>query len=290
MKKIVLIISLLILLVVAAQATNRALLIGIGQYAPNTGWKTIHGDADIALLKPRLEKRGFNVSTLINEEATREAMVKALYCLLEECELGDKVYIHFSGHGQLMEDTNGDEDDSKDESIVPFDAGKFYKIDGVYKGEKHLIDDEYNQILREIREKIGVDGEIFVAVDACYSKSIERGDSDVEDMDILKSSRGTADVFTFDEDVPDSIMGIQFPKSFVTGARLIVVTACKENERNYEYKTATGKMYGSLSYYIAELLKENADFNKWEASFKGEKYRKLKIFQTSQHPTITVYN
>lgn len=289
MKKVALTIILLTFSFVAGWATNRALLIGIGQYAPNTGWKTIHGDADIALLKPRLEKQGFKVNTLINEEATKDAIIKAFYSLLDECQTGDKVYIHFSGHGQLIEDVNGDENDGLDETLVPFDAGKYYEKDS-YEGDRHLIDDEYNRILAEIKKKIGVTGEMLVAVDACYSKSVERGECDIDDIDILESSRGTADEFTFDGDIPNSVKEMPLPSPFDEGAGLVVITACKENERNYEYKTTTGKMYGSLSFCIAELLRENADFNEWEQFFKEEKYRSKKFFQTSQHPTIIIYN
>lgn len=289
MKKFALTMVLLFFSYATILAANRALLIGIGHYAPNTGWKAIHGDADIALLKPRLEKQGFKVNTLINEEATKDAIIKAFYSLLDKCQTGDKVYIHFSGHGQLIEDVNGDENDSLDETLVPYDAGKYYEKD-TYEGDKHLIDDEYNQILAEIKEKIGVTGEMLVAVDACYSKSVERGECDIDDIDILESSRGTADEFTFDGDIPNSIKEIPLPNPFDNGAGLVVITACKENERNYEYKTATGKMYGSLSFCIAELLRENADFNKWKVFFKEEKYRSKKIFQSSQHPAITIYN
>ena len=108
MKKFALTMVLLFFSYATILAANRALLIGIGHYAPNTGWKAIHGDADIALLKPRLEKQGFKVNTLINEEATKDAIIKAFYSLLDKCQTGDKVYIHFSGHGQLIEDVNGD--------------------------------------------------------------------------------------------------------------------------------------------------------------------------------------
>ena len=283
MKKVALTITLLTLSFVASWATNRALLIGIGHYAPNTGWKAIHGDADIELLKPRLEKHGFQVSTLINEEATKNAIKDAFYALLDECEPGDRVYIHFSGHGQHIQDINGDENDRWDETMVPFDAGKYYEK-GIYEGDRHFIDDEYNHILAEIKDQIGKTGEIFVAVDACYSQNIDRNDGGDS------SIRGTADEFTFDDNVPGSIIGIQLPKPFSAGAGMVVVTACREDERNYEYKTASGKMYGSLSYCIAELLKDNADFNKWKIFFQEEKYRKSKIFHVSQHPTITIYN
>lgn len=272
-------------------ATNRALLIGIGKYRSDTGWKSIHGDADIELLKPKLEKYGFVVNTLINEEATKEAIQGALIRLKEECQLGDKIYFHFSGHGQPITDGNGDETNELDEAMIPYDAGKYY-IEGKYEGEKHLIDDEYNQVLAEIKRKIGKSGEFFMAVDACHSRGMERGgdSEDIEDMDILNSARGTDDEFIFEGQIPNSLIDKPLPQSLNMGAKLIVVSACKEDERNYEYKTASGKMYGSLSYCISELLKVNVDFNKWVEYFQDEQYRKQKIFQLSQHPSIVIYD
>lgn len=41
---------LLVVLALSAAATNRALLVGIGEYDQlSTGWGRIHGDADVAL-------------------------------------------------------------------------------------------------------------------------------------------------------------------------------------------------------------------------------------------------
>lgn len=275
----------------AGMADNRALLIGIGGYPSSTGWKTIHGDADVELLKPKLERYGFAVSSLVNEEATKANIQKALRTLRDECQPGDWVYFHFSGHGQPITDANGDEENALDEAMIPFDAGRYF-IKGTYEGENHLIDDEYNQILVEIKQKIGNDGLLFMAVDACHSRGMERGaDSDaVTDRDILYSARGTDEEFVFDGEIPNSLKEKPLPRSLRVGGTLIVVSACKEDERNYEYKTASGKMYGSLSYCIAELLKEDADFHRWAEYFRREQYRKQKIFQLSQHPSIEVYD
>ena len=107
-------------------ATNRALLVGIGQYdTRQTGWSIIHGDNDVALLQPLLKKQGFNdIVTLVNEQATKAMIVAALTSLANRCEPGDMVYFHFSGHGQPIRDDNRDEEKSKkyDESIIPNDA------------------------------------------------------------------------------------------------------------------------------------------------------------------------
>lgn len=35
------------------------------------------------------------------------------------CQSGDKVYFHFSGHGQPIVDENKDEDGEFDESMIP---------------------------------------------------------------------------------------------------------------------------------------------------------------------------
>ena len=48
---------------------------------------------------------------------------------------GDIVYLHFSCHGQPVEDLDGDEKDGWDESIVPYDAWK-KPISGIYDGKK----------------------------------------------------------------------------------------------------------------------------------------------------------
>ena len=41
-------------------------------------------------------------TTLTNEQATKVGMVDAFMSLATRCRKGDVVYIHYSGHGQLM--------------------------------------------------------------------------------------------------------------------------------------------------------------------------------------------
>jgi len=271
------------------RGANRALLIGIGKYPTGTGWSAIHGDADVTLLKPMLEKRGFtDVKTLINQEATKKAIVAELKALAERCNAGDKVYFHFSGHGQPIDDENEDENADFDESVIPYDAHK-YAAKGRYEGQNHLIDDEYNPLLNAIKKKLGAKGQLFVAVDACYSRGMERGgDSDIDDREIVGPTRGTDDCFV----VPrhsSYLKRVPKPKRFDIGARMIIVSACLQTERNYEYKTPSGKMYGSLTYYIYTLLKSTSDFTRWSRYFQDEDYRRYRIFQRSQHPTVVEY-
>lgn len=106
---------LLVVLALSAAATNRALLVGIGEYDQiATGWGRIHGDADVTLLKPLLAKQEFtDIVTLTNADAKKKDIVNALRQLATRCKPGDKVYFHFSGHGQPISDENRDEADGK---------------------------------------------------------------------------------------------------------------------------------------------------------------------------------
>ncbi len=101
-------------------AENRALLVGIGQYKHGTGWAAIHGDADVDLLESNLKANNYNdITVLKNSQATKSAIIRELSSLAIRCKPGDKVYFHFSGHGQPVTDCNGDEGEKGvDESIV----------------------------------------------------------------------------------------------------------------------------------------------------------------------------
>lgn len=275
--------------VLSGLATERALLVGIGKYDRiKTGWNIIHGDNDVALLRPLLAKRGFSdIVTLINEQATKDRIVGALKALADRCQQGDKVYFHFSGHGQPIRDDNRDEGRTKkyDESIIPYNACRdSRKMNGKYVGQYHLIDDELCPLLDAIKRKLGPEGELFVVVDACFSKGIQKDEMTDIDPELFRYIRGTNIAFA-----PPGRITVKSPEGFSKGAKLTVVTACRENERNFEYKAPSGKMYGSLSYYISILLKSDTDFSRWRRCFIDKAYSGQGIFQTIQHPSVEVF-
>lgn len=274
-------------------ATKRALLIGIGDYdAVHTGWNAIHGDDDVALLAPVLEKHGFKVSSVVNEKAVKTGIVAALKKLAKECGAGDKVYIHFSGHGQPVVDCNGDEKRGYDEAFVPYDAYKserFTVKERPYGGENHLVDDELAPLIEAVRGKLGSGGELFIAFDACYSRGLERGEEldDTLDMDELPEfMRGTADYLKPSD--RSHLRSIPMPEKFKPGCVMAVVSACHENERNFEHRVGN-RYYGSLSYCIYKLLHKNDDFNSWIKYFQTKAYDASGCFVIFQHPEITVY-
>ena len=178
---------LLITGVSGAVAKNRALLIGIGNYNTEaTGWNKLSGNNDVDLLEGKLKANGFKVSTVKDNQATKHNIKKALSNLVSSTTSGDVVYLHFSGHGQLVEDMNGDEPDGLDQSFICYDAyfsPKFTVGGSPYKGQNHLIDDELFPYLNQLKSKVGSSGRIIVAFDSCYSGGADRGYMNDDDLD-----------------------------------------------------------------------------------------------------------
>lgn len=254
MRRLLCVCILLFYFLVLKAEVRYALIIAIGKYPTDSEWWSIHAANDLSLLKPVLQKQHFSVSQLTDKQATKEGIIREFQALTKQLKKGDIVFIHFSCHGQQMEDDNGDEPDEWDEALIPYDAGLTYEK-GFYEGENHLRDDELNNYLMKIRKKIGSLGMVFVTLDACHSASGTRGDEEEEQ----ESVRGTARRFspsgkTFRENTQDRKHYSDTP--LLRGkelASLTVVSACKSYQVNQEIKVH-GKYYGSLSYSLAQVL------------------------------------
>ncbi len=235
---------------------KRAFMVGISNYDTSvTGWDEIHGAEDVYLLQPELEKQGFKVTSLVNDDATHDNILAAMERFAKDTKKGDVVYMHFSCHGQPVEDgLNGnalDEADGWDEALIPIDAGSQYRA-GVYVGDKHILDDDLNAFFERLRTNVGPSGAVYVAFDACHSGTMSR------DLDFA-TVRGTSDGFT--------ATGKRFRPPFedtkhfnitqaVDQAPILFLEACKARERNTELNI-DGVEYGSITYNVLQAIKKN---------------------------------
>lgn len=235
---------------------KRALLIGIGNYPIENGWNQIHGSNDVDLIRETLVSQGFlnqNIKQLLDENATYDNILSALQELLSVANKNDVVYIQFSGHGQRITDTDGDEEDRLDESWIPYDAHKCYRK-GIYEGEKHITDDFLNEYLTKLRFRVGYGGKIIVIADACHSGSGSRGLSN--DEEVFK--RGSNETFVIPKETANVIRK-EKPIDW------LFVAACKSYQTNYEYRDEQGNYYGSLSYSISKSESQLLDIKYSEA-------------------------
>ena len=277
MKKIVffLICHILFCLGITVKAqTKRALIIGLGKQEDAT-WNKINGDKDIPYILEILNDANYKqIITCVNEQAIKDNIISAFKTLEKSCNYNDIVYIHYSGHGQQMKDIGNDEIDMLDECWIPYDA--YRKPCDKDRGEKHLIDDEINQLLINVRNKIGNEGKMLVVIDACHSGDATRGQGE--------TVRGVEDVFK----AVKSLLGIspsgQNTNVHSNSERWITLSACESNQVNIEMNNPN---VGKLTYAIYTKVK-NKEFGNNEEFFK-----RLRFFvncNTSsrpQRPTMT---
>ena len=237
--------------------TKAALLVGISEYSKNnieandSVWSNIHGTNDVELLVPTLTRQDFSITTLRNKEATAIKIRKTFKKFTSFCHEGDLVYIHFSCHGQPVEDLNGDEPEGWDEALVPIDAQKTYQK-GVYEGKNHIIDDELNEYLREIRTKVGKNGFVYVVVDACHAGSSYRGDE--EEVITRGTNRGFSPMNKPFVPKIDRRGKMEIERS-ETMSDICILEACRSYQVNSEIQE-DGVYYGSLSYYVNQVLQK----------------------------------
>ncbi len=139
--------------------SNQALCVGINDY-PGTNNDLSGCVNDANDWKAELQKRGYQVTTLLDAQATRKNMVDALNTLVAGGASGDKLVFTYSGHGSWLADDDGDEPDGRDEMLCPYDIGSNH----------YLLDDDLADIFG--RKKTGVD--LYFISDSCHSGSVAR--------------------------------------------------------------------------------------------------------------------
>lgn len=138
---------------------RRALCVGIDRYptAPLGGCV-----ADARLWSQTLAGLGFeSPAMLLDEQATRSAILDALARLVGEGKPGDVLVFQFAGHGTQVKDLDDDElRDSKDEAFCPID----------FAAGALLIDDDVAEVFNRIPDGVNV----TCFIDCCHSATNTR--------------------------------------------------------------------------------------------------------------------
>jgi metacaspase-1 len=142
---------------------KRALCVGINDY-PGTSSDLSGCVNDAKDWAEALKSRGYEVTTLLDQEAKRQALVDGLTDLVGTAHAGDSLVFTFSGHGSWLPDDDGDEPDGRDEMLCPYDIND----------EKYLMDDD----LAVIFNRKPKDVRLYFISDSCHSGSVARFASD----------------------------------------------------------------------------------------------------------------
>ena len=109
-------------------------------------------------------KYNFTNVTLLNDETsekpTKQNILNGLKTLLSNTNSGDTAFFMFSGHGTCTTDLNNDENDGRDELIMPIDAISIATC---------IIDDELNKL---VRDTLKPGAKLVALFDSCFSGTV----------------------------------------------------------------------------------------------------------------------
>ncbi|CAM9207357.1 unnamed protein product [Ascophyllum nodosum] len=118
-------------------------------------------------------------------DPTKDNILAGIRWLVRGAKEGDSLFMYFSGHGGSVRDSSGDEEDGKDETMVPVD----------YKTAGQIKDDV---IFEELVMSLPAGVTLSVVMDCCHSGSIldlphafDAFDATEEEFELVESGNKT---------------------------------------------------------------------------------------------------
>ena len=154
-----------------------AVLIGVADYPTSPLPRTDDDAQRIAnALRANVPADRLEMNLLLNGQATRSNVNRALTQVSQRAERGDQIIFFFSGHGVPVPDRDGDEADEVDEALVLMDG--------------NLTDDELARHLNRSPAKA------MIAIDACFSGGF---------LFDVGNTKGRMTLLSSDEDLTSSV-------------------------------------------------------------------------------------
>jgi metacaspase-1 len=248
---------------------KHALCIGINNY-PGTHMDLNGCVNDANDWAAELGSRGFDVSRLVDAQATKAAMVSGFERVIGKAARGDVVVITFSGHGTYVPDTNGDELDGLDEALCPHDLEA--------RGEA-LLDDEIHALFAARAPGV----RLVLVSDSCHSGTVTRAAAaDPESDDVPRPRFMPVGNWLPAARLPRTASGNPVATVPVTSGRSpfasalsrtagdLLLAGCKEGPNNFSYDARLrGRANGAFTYYALKALKTlppKASYADWIAA------------------------
>ena len=193
--------------------------------------------------------------TLVNDEATHEAVVRAFdEHLLRRAGPETEVLFWFSGHGSRVPDQGGEREEL-DSTFLCADS----RLDGRL-GEYDLVDDEFNCLLRALMERTP---HVVVVTDSCHSGGGMRGESELVARSV-PAGRNPLEPQRLEDFWPE---GIALETGELDPERYLHIAACAPNQLAFEhaYQDLDGNLrrQGALSFFLLDGLEHCAPGTTW---------------------------
>lgn len=225
---------------------------------------------------------------------TKANIIAACRWLIAGARPGDSLFLHFSGHGGQAVDTDGDEVDGYDETILPSD----------YKSAGQIVDDDLNLILVK---PLPAGVKLTVLFDSCHSGTaldlpyiynvngqIERptvpDQGHVSGADIL--GMGISLLFGGNVRIPrrDRVHQAQLKTEMTKGsaADVVMFSSCRDDQTSADASISGIGSTGAMSFAFIEVLSKNKVLTYRELLFRVREVLRSRFSQvpqlSSSHP------
>lgn len=221
-----------------AAAKGVSLHIGVNILDPEhyAGWngKLSCCENDCDDIQAIAREQGFETHLLKSENATREAVKSKIGEIAKQLSDGDFFLLSYAGHGGIVGDVDGDEEDGKDETWC------------LYNGQ--LLDDELSILWAEFEPGV----RILVLSDSCHSGTVSKGiDADTLEQRNNGEAAAGDEVYEITRAMPievarDTISSnpefyeqlqydLPVPRPEIH-ASVRLISGCQDNEESYEVK------------------------------------------------------
>lgn len=174
---------------------------------------------------------------------TRQNIIAGLNALVAGMIPGDEAVFHFSGHGSLVRDTNGDEATGLDSCLCPLD----YSVPAS-AGGGIITDDEIRTLLVN---KVPRGARLYVILDCCHNGTGCDIRFKYEDFSILLSppSARTPVWRTLQRAFAN-------PKYTVTAGEVYMISGCRDEQTSAD-AYINNAFAGALTYAVFSILRAN---------------------------------
>ena len=274
-----------------------ALLVGIDQYDPRSNVSALRGCTNDAMamqtyLKARVAgSNQLQVQMLLNEQATRQAIIDGFRQHLQKARAGDAVFFFYAGHGsQAMapEEFWAIAPNRLNETLVCYDSRT--------ENTQDLADKELAKLIAEVSQE---NPHITIVLDCCHSGSGTRGESGsdfsaqfakrqapIDERDhpadsfiVSLEELETEKIKTRTRSLNETTAGWQMPQG-----RHVLMSACRDTEEASEYY-ANGRHCGAFSHFLLDTLQKANGSLTYRDLFKAT-YARICAQATAQSPQL----
>ena len=194
------------------------------------------------------------MSDVTPRKPTRANILAGFKELLQGVRAGDEMWFHYSGHGTLQRDTNGDEESGADSCICPLD----------FNQTGFITDDVIRSVLAAL---VPAGARLFIVLDSCHSGTGCDLRYKYDDSSYLINNAALPSAYD-----PNAWAlrqtSYEYKRYAKTAGEAFCISGCQDSQTSADAFLA-GKAAGALTYCLLQALKSNdAATYKWKHLLK----------------------